>query len=129
MARVRPGSPVLVPGGGRVLAFGRSKQLGHLTVLEIARAPVAKDHVARDALLSFLRREVAPSSPNNRGDLELVVELIAARRDGNFVARAQDPRWVAEVKDRELIPVGRHLTSLALADCLDVLFEGQEIAD
>ena len=63
-----------------VLALGRAEPDGGLLALEVAGRPVVEDRVAADRLLRPLGRQVERRRVHQRGDLQLVVELVRRGR-------------------------------------------------
>ena len=66
--------------------------------------------------------------PDDRRDLELVVELVRTGGEGISSSGPVDRRRVREVEDRQLVPLGRHLLAAQGARRLDVLLERVEVA-
>ena len=74
-------------------------------------------------------RQVVNRRVDQRGHLELVVELLRRRWPPDRLARAADLRDVGEVEDRESVPGLRHRAATALPHGANVAFEGVEVAD
>src|SRR5438105_3132251 len=105
--------------GGEVLPLGGPEAGLQLGPLEIARRPVVHDREAADPALGA----------DDRGHLELVVELLRALRVRNLVLGTEDRGRAREVEDGLPVPLRRHVETAGGAGRPDVLLEGVEVAD
>ena len=79
----------------------------------------------------FGGREVASVATDHGGDLQLVVEELAPRRDRDVVVWADERVRVGEVERRRLVPARMHLPGRLVEShhAFDMPLEGEEIAD
>src|SRR3954468_15159220 len=103
---------------GEILSLRRAEPDFHLGPLQIARGPVVHDREAPDPGVC----------PDDRCDLELVVELIRIGRSRDLVLRTVDRCRIGEVENRLLVPLRRNLLAAQRSRRLDVLLEHIEVA-
>jgi hypothetical protein len=70
--------------------------------LHVPGREVVDDDETRDVLCGLLHRQVGAFTANHGGDLELVVEEPAVRRDRDIVMRTHDRVGIGEVEGRDL---------------------------
>src|SRR5579884_2059068 len=115
--------------GSEIFAFAGAEIELHVATLEVARAPVVHDGIARDILVGLFHRNVFALAPDDAGDLQFDIQFLAALRVGNGLIGAVDFARIGEVENWHLVPFGNHAEAAQGAGGLDMLLKGVEIAD
>src|SRR5260370_4951048 len=139
LERVRVAGPVgpkLVRGdqgaaeaGGGVLAVDRPEVALLLVFLAVSGAPVEHDQISGDGLLGPRWIKVRAGPAHDGRYLELVVEALRTRRDGDVVVWPPCRGRVREVEERYLVPDGIDVVAEGLAARPHMLLESHEVPD
>ena len=118
---------------GEVLAFARAQADFHLAALQVPGGPVVEHGVAEDVLVRLSGGQVpavaSGNAPDDGCNFSFEVQVLAARRNTNYLARAGHRVWVREIERGRLIPFGHHTRHAvdALPHALDVFLERHKI--
>ncbi len=124
------GDEVGAEGGGEVLPLAGPEADGHLGALEVAGAPVVHDGEAGDPVEgTVVVGQVATGLADDAGELQLVIQRLAAAGGEDGVVGPDDAGGVGEVEDRDLIPLRVHVEPAVASAGGDVLLEGVEVAE
>src|SRR5215217_4880844 len=111
-----------------LLGLGRAHADRQLAALDVAGGQVVPDGEAEDVVEGLGRADVAAGAADDRGQLELVVELAGVGRPGQLDVRADDGVAYAAIEGGHLVPFGWYLAAEVPEGVLEVPLEGQEVA-
>src|SRR3954468_15918436 len=111
-----------------VLRLARPHADRALAPLHVAGGEVVPDRVAEHARERVARRDVLDGAADDRGELELVVELVAVRRPRHLRIGPDDGVGHPLVVGRDLVPLGRDVAAERAVGVLQMALEGEEVA-